>query len=56
MAPQPRPVPQDRTKQNDLTLAGWTVLRFTWFDLTSNPENVVRTVKQALLAAIAKAR
>ena len=40
----------DRTKQNDLTLAGWTVLRFTWFDLTSNPERVVHAVKQALTA------
>ncbi len=44
---------RDRTKQNDLTLAGWTVLRFTWFDLTSNPHLVVHAVKQALLAATA---
>ena len=42
---------RDRTKQNDLTLAGWTVLRFTWFDLTSNPELVVHAVQQALLTA-----
>lgn len=43
----------DRQRQNELVLAGWTVLRFTWHDLTQRPEQVVaeiraaRTVKQA---------
>ena len=46
---------RDRTKQNDLMLAGWTVLRFTWFDLTSKPELVIHEVKRALLTAAAAA-
>jgi very-short-patch-repair endonuclease len=37
---------RDRTKQNDLM--GWTVLRFTWFDLSKNPDDVIRRVRAAL--------
>jgi very-short-patch-repair endonuclease len=37
---------RDRTKQNDLL--GWTVLRFTWFDLSQNPDDVIRRVRAAL--------
>lgn len=36
-------------KQNALTLAGWTVVRFTWTDLVERPEYVGRTIL-ALLA------
>lgn len=39
---------RDRRKQNEMTQAGWTVLRFTWLDLTSRPADVVREVRQAL--------
>ncbi len=39
---------RDRTKQNELIAAGWTVLRFTWFDLTQRPEEVIRAVRHAL--------
>lgn len=39
---------RDRNKQNDLILAGWTVLRFTWFDLTNEPDLVIRKVRNAL--------
>lgn len=39
---------RDRTKQNALTRAGWTVLRFTWSDLTERPEYVVATVRSVL--------
>lgn len=39
---------RDRRRQNGVTLAGWTVLRFTWHDLTSDPERVVREILAAL--------
>jgi len=38
----------DRTKQNRLTAAGWTVLRLTWEDLTARPDEVVSTLREAL--------
>ena len=41
---------RDRQRQNALVLAGWTVLRFTWHDLTVEPERVVREVRAALAA------
>jgi len=39
---------RDRAKQNQLVGAGWTVLRFTWFDLTNRPDAVIRQVRAAL--------
>jgi len=39
---------RDRERQNRLVAAGWTVLRFTWHDLTHRPGYVVATV-QAML-------
>ena len=39
---------RDRQRQNRLTAAGWTVLRFTWRDLTERPEYVVETVRRLL--------
>jgi very-short-patch-repair endonuclease len=39
---------RDRTRQNRLVLAGWTVLRFTWRDLNERPDAVIATVRQAL--------
>lgn len=38
----------DRRKQNALVAAGWTVLRFTWADLTDRPEATVRRIRAAL--------
>ncbi len=38
----------DRRRQNALVLAGWTVLRFTWHDLTSRPQVVVAQIRAAL--------
>lgn len=38
----------DRTKQNALSIAKWKVLRFTWFDLTERPRQVVEEVRLAL--------
>jgi len=39
---------RDRAKQNQLVGAGWTVLRFTWFDLINRPDDVIRQVRAAL--------
>lgn len=38
----------DRAKSNDLTAAGWTVLRFTWHDLVYRPWWVARSVRDTL--------
>ena len=38
----------DRERQNRLVAAGWTVLRFTWRDLTERPGHVVATVASVL--------
>lgn len=39
---------RDRRRQNALILAGWTVLRFTWQDLTSRAEAVIAQIRTAL--------
>jgi len=44
----PQRFQRDRAKQNALVAAGWTVLRFTWFDLNDRPGDVVRRVRAAL--------
>lgn len=41
----------DRERQNEFTLAGWTVLRFTWWTLTQEPERAVRDI-QATIARL----
>jgi very-short-patch-repair endonuclease len=41
----------DRRRQNLVTLAGWTVLRFTWRMLQEAPEDVVATIRSALRRA-----
>jgi len=38
----------DRTRQNDLVAAGWTVLRFTWDDVTRHPERVAAHILRVL--------
>ncbi len=43
----------DRRKGNALVGAGWTVLRFTWHDLTSQPERCVADIRAALARAAA---
>ncbi len=40
----------DRRRQNVLVNAGWRVLRFTWHDLTADPERVVAEIRAALAA------
>jgi very-short-patch-repair endonuclease len=37
---------RDRRRQNRLVAAGWTVLRFTWRDLTERPGYVVDSVRR----------
>ncbi|MEO6700038.1 MAG: DUF559 domain-containing protein [Jatrophihabitantaceae bacterium] len=39
---------RDRTRQNELMLLGWTVLRFTWFDLIERPDQVIDTIADQL--------
>jgi very-short-patch-repair endonuclease len=41
---------RDRTRQNWLTNQGWTVLRFTWDDLTQRRRHVLHTIRAALRA------
>lgn len=41
---------EDAARQNNLVLAGWRVLRYTWGDLTREPEYVARQVRQALMS------
>ncbi len=40
---------RDRDRQNRLVAAGWTVLRFTWRDLTERPEYVIATIRAMLV-------
>jgi len=42
---------RDRERSNDLTAAGWTVLRFTWADVTRRPEETAAGVATALARA-----
>lgn len=42
---------RDRTRQNELVLAGWRVLRFTWTDLTERPDEVVQLVRAAVVSS-----
>ena len=39
---------RDRTRQNLAVAAGWTVLRFTWEDLTRRPDEVIATIRSTL--------
>ncbi len=39
----------DRRRQNALVNAGYRVLRFTWWDLTEEPDRVVAQIRAALM-------
>lgn len=39
---------EDRTRQNRLVAHGYTVLRFTWADLTQRPDEVSAQVRATL--------
>jgi very-short-patch-repair endonuclease len=40
---------QERRRQNDFSMGGWTILRFTWHDITKDATYVVRQIQTALL-------
>lgn len=42
---------EDRTRQNALVAAGYTVLRFTWWDLVDRPAQVAREIRATLALA-----
>lgn len=42
---------RDLARQNDLVLAGWTVLRFSWDRLRARPDLIVSEVEAAIRAA-----
>lgn len=44
---------RDRKRQNDLVAEGWTVLRFTWHDVTEQPDDVLARILAALASAAA---
>ena len=39
---------RDRRRRNEITLAGWTVLNFTWSDYTGHPAALCEVVTKAL--------
>jgi very-short-patch-repair endonuclease len=39
---------RDRSRQNELVALGWTVLRFTWHDITRRPDHVADTIRAAI--------
>lgn len=45
----------DRRRQNAVTLADWTILRYTWHDLVQRPADVLAQIRAALAAARARA-
>jgi very-short-patch-repair endonuclease len=47
-AGDPRPLHHDRERQNVLARLGWRVLRFTWSDVLTRPDDVAATVRHAL--------
>lgn len=38
----------DRCRQNDVVIAGWRVLRFTWDMLINRPDYVIRCIRAIL--------
>jgi very-short-patch-repair endonuclease len=41
---------QDRERQNNITLVGWQVMRFTWLDLVEYPQRVIAIIRSAISA------
>ncbi|MDX8037288.1 hypothetical protein SK803_44445 [Lentzea sp. BCCO 10_0856] len=46
----PRALHRDRHRQNRLLHLGWTLLRFTWWDVVHDPEGFVAAVRRGLSA------
>ncbi len=38
----------DRERQNEFAVAGWMVLRFTWWQLDQDPDRVIREIRSAI--------
>lgn len=45
----PEALLRDRRRQNSLVERGWTMLRFTWWDVMSQPASFIATVRGALV-------
>jgi len=45
---------RDRERQNVLTRDGWTVLRFTWWDIVERPGYVRRMIEAIVVPSVAK--
>jgi very-short-patch-repair endonuclease len=43
---------EDRRRDRLLGLEGWRVVRFTWDDLTNDPEHVMRVVRDLVRPAL----
>lgn len=39
---------RDRVRQNEFALDGWMVLRFTWWQLIQDPDQVIREIREAI--------
>lgn len=48
---RPEAVLRDRGRQNDLLALGWTVLRFTWWDVTRDTQRFVAMVRDVAIAS-----
>ena len=44
----PAALASDLKRQNELILRGWTILRFTWSQITKQPDEVAATIRAAL--------
>ena len=42
---------RDRARQNDMVVAGWSPLRFTWYDVDDRPADTARRTLDALRSA-----
>ncbi|MGH3926583.1 MAG: endonuclease domain-containing protein, partial [Pseudonocardiaceae bacterium] len=49
----PEAVFRDRWRQNGLPELGWTVLRFTWWDVMRDPDGVAEIVQRTLRRRVA---
>lgn len=47
---------RDHHRRNELSELGWTVLVFTWLDVTREPERVLATVRRARARSSMEAR
>jgi hypothetical protein len=45
---EPAAFQRDRTRQNELIRLGWSVLRFTWADVTHRGDRTVREIQELL--------